>query len=145
MSLTLPPSVRQRLLRASLGMAAVCASMGAAAQASGYRACMISSTIEIMGAPGNVTDCLQATPELRRSAIKDRCEGLAWHAAAGMGRDRESVLTWLPQCPRREADAVCKGAFEGDFDIYYYDRNDGQLDAMAEQCDAEGGTWQALD
>lgn len=145
MPLTMPLFPGHRLMRAALGIAALCASMGVSAQANGYRACMIESEIDVMGAPGIVTDCLQGIPELRRSAIKDRCEGMAWHAAAGMGRDRESALTWLPRCPRRDADAVCKGAFDGDFDIYYYDRNDAQLDALAEQCDTEGGQWQELD
>ena len=46
---------------------------------------------------------------------------------------------------RSKADVVSKGAFEGDFGIYYYDRNGGQRGALAEQCGAEGGYWLELD
>lgn len=121
-----------------------CAASAAQAQSS-YRACMIESPLHGMGAPTIVTDCLQGAKHLRRTAIKERCEGVAWHAAGGMGRRNLVDLTWLAQCPRREADAVCQGAFDGDFDLYHYDRNEGQLDALAEQCESEGGQWREFE
>ena len=54
------------------------------------------------------------------------------------------MLTWLPQCPKG-ADAVCKKAFEGEVDVYYYNRNSAQLAAMGDNCDREGGQWVDLD
>lgn len=114
------------------------------AQSGTTRACLIESPLQTLGAPTLVTDCLQGTRGTRRSTIKDRCEGVAWHAAGGMGRDNVARLTWLAQCPKR-ADAVCKGAFDGDFDLYHYDRNEEQLEALADECEDDGGEWHALD
>ena len=111
---------------------------------SGARACVITSTLQEMGTPTIVTDCLQGTRGVSRPQIKERCEGVAWHAAAGLGKRSSALLKWVAQCPR-QANAVCQGAFEGDFDIHYYNRTAAQLAAMAEQCDAEQGRWRQLD
>ena len=119
------------------------ASLGAQAQ-SPYRACVITSTLQVMGTPTVQTDCLQGAKGVKRPAIKERCEGLAWHSAGGMGRREAARLEWVAQCPRN-ADAVCQGAFEGDFDIHHYDRNPGQLEALAEQCEADQGEWRAFE
>ncbi|MDO5086318.1 MAG: hypothetical protein Q4D74_01760 [Comamonadaceae bacterium] len=144
MFLTMHRSLRHCLIRAALGVAAACVSMGASAQAKAYRACLIESPLQTLGAPTIVTNCLQGAKGTRRSAIKDRCEGVAWHAAGGMGRDNVARLTWLAQCPR-QADAVCKGAFDGAVDLYPYDRNEEQLEALADECEADGGEWHAFD
>ena len=64
--------------------------------------------IEFMRDPSAVTDCLQGALDLRRSAIKYRCESVVWRAAS-MSRDRGSALTWLTQCPRSKAGVVSKG------------------------------------
>ena len=49
------------------------------AQAQSGRACMIESPIQTLGAPTLITDCLQGRKGTSRSAIKDRCEGVAWN------------------------------------------------------------------
>ena len=53
--------------------------------------------------------------------------------------------SWLPQCPRRDADAVCRGAYEGEFDTWHYGRNEGQLASLAEECEAGGGQWEEFE
>ena len=88
------------------------------AQAQSGRACMIASPIQTLGAPTLITDCLQGRKGTSRSAIKDRCEG---------------------------ADAVCRGAYEGEFDTWHYGRNEGQLASLAEECEADGGQWEEFE
>ena len=75
---------------------------------------------------------------MRRAVVKERCEGIAWGRAGGMGRQNEVDLIWLSQCPKQQADAVCRGAFDGEVDLYHYDRNEAQLAALEEECD---GQW----
>ena len=118
----------------------------AALAQSPYRACMIESERRVMGAPSVASDCLQAAKGVRRAAIKERCEGIANYQAggSGLGNRNATLLTWLPQCPKG-ADAVCKKAFEGEVDVYYYNRNSAQLAAMGDNCDREGGQWVDLD
>ena len=131
--------VSKTLRTAAWGVALACAGFGAQAQ-SPYRACVISSTLQVMGTPTVHTDCLQGAKGVKRSVIKERCEGVAWHNAGGMGRRNSALLEWAAQCPK-QADAVCEGAFDGDFDVHYYNRNTGQLAALAEQCATEQGRW----
>ena len=126
-------------------LAFLLSALAALAHAQGTtRACVITSTLRAMGTPTVVTDCLQGAKGVSRPAIKERCEGVAWHAAAGLGKRDLSLLRWVDQCPKR-ADAVCNGAFEGDFNVYYYNRTPGQLAAMAEQCATEQGRWRQFD
>lgn len=132
-------SVQPMLRTAAWGIALACASLGAQAQ-SPYRACVITSTLQVMGTPTVQTDCLQGANDIKRPAIKERCEGVAWHSAGGMGRRNSALLEWTAQCPRH-ADAVCEGAFDGDFNVHHYNRSPGQLAALAEQCATEQGRW----
>ncbi|MGP1517663.1 MAG: hypothetical protein ACTTJV_08590 [Ottowia sp.] len=138
------------LARAAIRCAALAAallSLTAPARAqtqpqSGSRACMIEAPIQALGAPTTITDCLQGRPGVRRAVVKERCEGIAWGRAGGMGRQNEVDLIWLSQCPKQQADAVCRGAFDGEVDLYHYDRNEAQLAALEEECD---GQWQQFD
>lgn len=115
------------------------------AQAQSGRACMLEAPIQALGAPTVVTLCLQGRQGTSRSVIKDLCEGVAWNHAGGMGRNNGVRMTWLAQCPKQEADAVCRQAYDGQFDIWHYDRNEGQLDALAEECEADDGQWQEFE
>lgn len=128
-----------------VSVALLAAALPLQAQAQSGRACMIESPIQTLGAPTVITDCLQGRKGTSRSAIKDRCEGVAWNNAGGMGRSNSVNLTWLPQCPRRDADAVCRGAYEGEFDTWHYGRNEGQLASLAEECEADGGQWEEFE
>lgn len=111
------------------------------ALAQATRACMIEADTRVMSSPGYTAECYQAAKGVRRGVIQDRCEGVGKTSAYFGGN--YTLLTWLPQCPRG-ADAVCRGALEGDADVFYYDRGAGALDALAENCDSEGGKWKAF-
>lgn len=119
---------------------ALLAAGGAQAQTS--RACMIEADKRVMSRPAYTAECYEAAKGVRRAVIQDRCEGLGKTSTYFGGND--TLLTWLPQCPRRSADAVCRGTLDGDADVYYYDRGASALDALAEQCDDEGGRWTTL-
>ncbi|ARU05419.1 hypothetical protein CCO03_12635 [Comamonas serinivorans] len=134
-------STPRRLAALALPLVVLAAAGGAQAQA--HRACMIEADKRVMLRPAYTAECYEAAKGVRRAVIHDRCEGVGKTSAYFGGN--HTLLTWLPQCPRRGADAVCRGALDGDADVYYYDRGAGALDALAEQCEDEGGTWKALD
>ena len=125
---------------ACLSAWALCAGLMAAspAQAQQSRACLVEADKRVMARPAYTAECYQAAKGVRPAVLRDRCEGIGKTSAYFGGNP--TLLTWLPSCPRG-ADAVCRGALEGDADVFYYDRGAGALDALAEACRDEGGKW----
>lgn len=114
------------------------AGLAGQAQAQATRACMIEASKRILSSPAYTAECYQAAKGVRPAVLRDRCEGIGKTSAHFGGNPTR--LTWLPSCPRG-ADAVCRGALEGDADVHYYDRGAGALDALQELCEGEGGSW----
>ena len=125
---------------ARLSACALCAGLMAAspAQAQQSRACLVEADKRVMASYSYTAECYQAAKGVRPAVVRDRCEGIGKTSAYFGGNP--TLLTWLPSCPRG-ADAVCRGALEGDADVFYYDRGAGALDALAESCRDEGGKW----
>jgi hypothetical protein len=134
-----------KIIATAFALLCACTALVAQAQSTAPRACIVTSTQESLGTIAPVTDCLQGVKGVPRPDIKERCEGVAKQAAWGFSKRSSSTMTWVAQCPRKRADAVCKGAFDGDFDVYYYDRDSGQLAALADNCATEQGQWRAFD
>ena len=108
-----------------------------AAFASAQGACVISSSLEVLNQRIDNTMCYSNVKQSKED-FRQFCQEMA-ASTPGSTLDMN-----LEQCPK-DALAICKGAFGGDHDYYYYNDPDGSYISLVKNiCSGEDGKFVRL-